>query len=248
MKLILYFLIFILFGCSAMKEVNSPHKKPSVAGIKDGVLFYEGSITQAANEAIFEAYRASEHKPTRLVINSPGGELSVGIALGSWVKANHLNVEVSELCGSACANYVFIAANKKYLRKDSILIWHGSAWQPEVYIAKEHRVALDTYLKEMRIKETAFYKKLRVDNLITIYGQSFFGVTQWVKQLFGQEAAGFDYSIEDMTQFGINNIVLLDNEWNWRSYVPEKRHKVLRVALKEDYQFTLGRYQVSGVN
>ena len=126
----------------------------------------------------------------------------------------------------------------------SPLAVHGSAWQQEWDISAEHKAMFEVYLNTMRQQETAFYASIGVDNALSVYGQN--NVTFWdlVASLFGKSTIGYDYSLDDMARFGISNIVLLDDEWDWRKYRTEKKHLVKRVPLSDDYSFRLQRFAI----
>jgi len=237
-------LLALLSGCSTSTRDAASEPEQTFAGLRDGVLVYQGVITQDANNSLFAAYEGASEKPTRLVISSKGGEIGVGMALGNWVAQQQLEVQVGVVCASACANYVFPAGKTKYLAKDSVLMWHGSAWQQEWDISAEHKAMFDVYLNTMRQQETAFYARIGVDNALSVYGQN--AVTFWdlVTSLFGKSTIGYDYSLDDMARFGITNIVLLDDEWDWRKYRTEKQHLVKRVPLNDDFSFTLHRFAI----
>jgi hypothetical protein len=94
-----------------------------------GALVYQGHLSQAANELIFTIYKNAQVKPKVLRINSGGGDVNLGMDLGGWVFQNQLDVEVIGQCFSSCANYIFTAGKSKVLNPDSILLWHGGAYQ-----------------------------------------------------------------------------------------------------------------------
>ena len=242
--LVLVFSFFVV-GCTSIKDVSeNSRNSESFVGIEDGNLIYQGKITEASNDVIFSSYRDAELKPNRLLISSQGGEIGAGMTLGQWVRDNNLDVEVTKVCASSCANYVFPAANTKYLRKDSILIWHGSAWQSNWHVEQEHRETFNTYITLMRKKETNFYADLAVDNLLATYGQSKFNLLDYTLGLFGKGTVGFDYSKADMKKFGLVNIVLLDGEWDWRKYRPDRANLVKRIKVEDDFEFKLRRFEI----
>lgn len=245
MKHLVLVLFFLIVGCTSLKNTgeSSPNSEISV-GIENGNLIYQGEISEAANNAIFSLFKDAELKPSRLIISSNGGEIGAGIDLGHWVKDNKLDVEVNGACASSCANYVFPAANTKYLTKDSILIWHGSAWQSNWHVEQEHRETFNTYITLMRQKETDFYAALGVDNLITTYGQSKVNFLDYIQNLFGKGTVGYDYSLADLQKFGLANIVLLDGEWDWRKYRPDKANLVKRIKVDDDFEFELRRFEI----
>ncbi len=242
MKFSIYVLLLLLTGCTNLSTDSGEVTKDTVVRVDEGILFYNGSITSTANNTLFNIYNDLEIKPKRLVITSTGGEVSVGMELGRWVRENNLDVEVEKFCASSCANYVFTAGHFKYLNNDSTLIWHGSAWQDwsDNFSSAED----GKYLTKIRTMESRLFFQLKVDNLLCLYGQDFYGFKEYVKGIFGIGAVGFDYSLADLKKFGLNNIVLIDNEWDWRKYKPSKSYKVKRIAVNDNYQFTLNRFEI----
>ena len=161
---------FLIVGCTSLKNTGESDQNTEIyVGIKNGNLIYQGEITEASNNAIFSLFNDAEFKPRRLVISSNGGEIGVGMDLGRWVKHNKLDVEVKGACASSCANYVFPAANTKYLRKDSILMWHGSAWQSNWKIAEDNREVFNAYITLMRKKETLRAGSYFLGNFVEIH-------------------------------------------------------------------------------
>lgn len=245
MKYLVLVFSFLVVGCTSLKDVSeSSRNSDYFIGIKDGNLIYQGEITEASNDVIFSSYRDAEFKPNRLLISSRGGEIGAGMNLGQWVKDNNLDVEVTRVCASSCANYVLPAANTKYLRKDSILMWHGSAWQSNWRVDQEHSETFNTYITLMRKKETDFYADIAVDNLLATYGQSKFNFLDFTLGLFGKGAVGYDYSKADMEKFGLVNIVLLDGEWDWRKYRPDRANLIKRIKVDDDFEFELRRFEI----
>ena len=243
LKIFIIVIVLCLTACTSMENEQYQNEKMEFAGFKSGDLVYEGAITKELNQNVFEAFRNADTKPKKLMISSPGGEIGLGMELGEWVREHNLDIEVANLCASSCANYVFTAANKKYLRKNSVLIWHGSAWQKNWNTDGVPENFLSEYLIPMREREALLFEKLGVDNLLTVYGQIQITWWQQVLQLFGQYNTGWDYYIEDLNRFGISNIILIDNEWDWRKYRPNKSNKVLRLKVSNEYIFKLRRFE-----
>lgn len=237
-------LIFCFFIISCATVSHNGKKPESFVGIKGGSLRYSGEITKTSNQVIFAAFNNLELKPKRLLIDSIGGEIGAGIELGSWVRRNRLDVEVTNICASSCANYVFPAGKAKYLRKDSILLWHGSAWQTSWSDELKLDDTFNKYITSMREKETDFFSVIEVDNLLCTYGQ--FKITFWdyLQNMMGKGTEGYDYSVADMKKFGLSNIVLLDGEWDWRKYRPNQLGLVKRVKVDEGFKLKIRRFGV----
>ena len=201
-------------------------------------LIYKGDITAAANAQARELYNRATNPPERLVITSNGGRVLDGLELAEWVHEQTLDVEIGDQCLSSCANYVFPAARTKWLRRDSVLVWHGSAWQ-ESFDNKadpEHPEFLPL-MREQRIRETRFFEAIHVDQLIPVHGQTGGKLRDRLRRTWG-----FDYSLDDLKRLGVTEIRLIDGEWDWRKYKPRNARRVIRTSLGDDYQFQLGRF------
>lgn len=66
-----------------------------------------------------------------VAIESTGGEINLGLDLGSFIFKNQLNVKVDSYCFSSCANYIFTAGIKKNLVKEAVVGFHGGVSSSE---------------------------------------------------------------------------------------------------------------------
>ncbi|GAD80154.1 hypothetical protein [Vibrio ezurae] len=195
--------IFLIAGCQSI-PIYVPDHKVFVDG---DTLVYDGMIS---GEAVLEALRAVRESNTqvkKLAITSQGGDMSAGIELGFFIKEHNWDVEVRELCFSACANYVLPAAKSVTIDANSLLGWHGGAMQPDELwahsIPKSSRAVFMDYIAMLREKETRFFDTVGVDQNITTYGQT----TKNSCQL-AQKTDGWYYSVEDLKRMGIKNITI----------------------------------------
>lgn len=90
-------------------------------------LHYKGQITAQDNNHLMQLYQQAKSKPKRLVIQSGGGNIDLGMDLAEFVLQQQLDVEVPDFCFSSCANYVFVAGKTKWLGENAVLGWHGNA-------------------------------------------------------------------------------------------------------------------------
>lgn len=86
--------------------------------------YYQGEINADNNRRLLASLQGKRIRT--LVIDSPGGDVSAGIALGRWIYHNGINVEVAGQCLSSCANYVFPAGRHKRIRDGAVVAWHGN--------------------------------------------------------------------------------------------------------------------------
>lgn len=108
----------LLSGCATQKMAFPTQNKLTITG---NTLVYDGMIT---GDAVLEAIRMvndSDQKVTTLRITSSGGDIGVGIEFGHFIKNNDMDVIVSQLCFSACANYILPAAKSVVIEKMRLL-------------------------------------------------------------------------------------------------------------------------------
>lgn len=192
-----------------------------------GQLVYFGELNDGNNRTFFRTVDALHEPPGLLVVTSQGGEIGSGLEIGRWVHENEVTVRVVGLCASSCANYVFTGAARRQLHEDSILAWHGSAWQKS-WDGKAS--AGNQALIDLRNQEASFFSEIGIDRRITTYGQDKVGLwDQFAAWLTRRPIQGFDHSVEDMAFFGLTNIELLNGRWDWRN--ENRSNNVLRIPV-----------------
>lgn len=228
-RLVIALVVLKLSGCATLDSVVGEEKSKTKVYIdQNNTMNYEGSITEEANTQLFKLYKQSETKPQNLKVSSPGGNVMLGLELGNWIFDRQLNVIVDRVCASSCANYVFPAGKTKYLHKHSALIWHGNSYQEDI---NENYLDGEQHAVKYREAENAFYKKINVHPMLAEYGHKEFTFWNFLYHYF-KDTVGYDYSISDMQRFGLTNIVLLDNTWEWREH--HSQHHVIRVEVNAD--------------
>lgn len=95
---------------------------------QQGKIIFTGDIT---DEGYLKFKEVIEKNPaaTEIILMSGGGSLLAGMAMGKMIKARNLNVTVNGICASSCANYLFIAGNKKRLMRNAVVFFHGGIQQ-----------------------------------------------------------------------------------------------------------------------
>ncbi len=172
--------------------------------LEKNTIVYDGPLTE---EGVKTAKNLYSPIICRLVINSSGGEINIGMTLGEWVYDKRLDVEVRNIAFSSAANYVFTAGKNKYLHRDSMLGWHGGATQDNGDMVMDS--VMKKYLADSIARETAFFAKISVNQKSTVYGLN----TEFEQYSEENGFVGWTYSLEAMEKMGIKNIYLLDGEW-----------------------------------
>jgi hypothetical protein len=213
---------------------------------------YSGLITHEANVGVFDLYRSAEPKPRALWIESQGGSADAGMELGTWLFENGLQVEIDTYCFSSCANYVFPAGRVRVLAPHASLMWHGGVTQPitseqlagvldetlgglseeerrkflEAHARDELLRQLQQSLIAIRARESAFFRKLGVDQRITTLGHLY-----QRELLKGQGYyMGWDFSLDDLARLGIHDISV-KGAAAWESVFPVTGQQIYRIHL-----------------
>ncbi|NRB24759.1 hypothetical protein [Shewanella sp.] len=200
------------------------------SGICDEEIYYEGgSIFYNADIHLngFKKAQSLFNKHTdvnKLVVNSFGGYTNTAIEFAKWIKTNNLDIEVDKYCISSCANYLFLAGSTKFINIHSLLGWHGGVLQFKDMPLESGSLALvmrfssdcnfeliskkkDLMKKKDIILECEFFNQMKVNQLITMFGQ--------VKSadFYTGKTDFWSYSLDALSYLGVQNVVLVDRVW-----------------------------------
>jgi membrane-bound inhibitor of C-type lysozyme len=213
MALVAFFALIVGVSTASAIEIN-----PVEVHIKGSDIFYIGGVSPEGYRLLRETTEAAVTKPTRLVINSGGGPIEDGLDIGNWLYDNGLDILVVEKCMSSCANYIFPAAKNKEISDGAVVAWHGSLSDPleegdleeslkivdrkfpdlpapqREKMKEQVRISFARYKQEHAVRQKEFFKKIGVDENVTLLGPS-------------HGAVDFYFiSVEDMKRFGITNV------------------------------------------
>ncbi len=90
--------------------------------IDEHILAVEGGIEDGSDELFRSALTPSTR---RVVLNSVGGSVTPVLNMADEIRSRRLDVEVRGLCASSCANYLFVAGERKVLGPIALVLWHG---------------------------------------------------------------------------------------------------------------------------
>lgn len=180
-------------------------------------ISYVGEMEEPAIIQVENLIKNTHGKVKRLVIDSGGGDVNLGMDLAGLVLENNLDVVVAGMCGSSCANYVFPAGKNKRINPNAVVVWHGSAIQEglenppglenmefstgnkpsisEQYrLLEEARAGHAKFIDDIKFRQAALYARLGVDERVTVIGQQLKAAQEWT------------LTPEDMAYFGIGNV------------------------------------------
>lgn len=145
--LIIYISFSLIILFNTLRKTNSFIKKSTVYGSLAIFLIYSGigymkfkglytteitingSIQPSTFIQVRDLIDRSIVCPKRIIINSSGGSAEASIAIGKLIYSLNIDVEVKDLCASSCANYIFTSGRRKFLNKNSIVMFHGGMQQ-----------------------------------------------------------------------------------------------------------------------
>jgi hypothetical protein len=95
----------------------------AISSISDDhtILCFDGLISAHADWSAFHQLQENGF----LVIRSLGGDTSLAVSIAELLLKKNITVVIRDLCLSACANAIFVASNKTYVLKNSLIAWHG---------------------------------------------------------------------------------------------------------------------------
>jgi ATP-dependent protease ClpP protease subunit len=112
---------------SKFKDTMFFLKPPKVSLISNNVILYKGYINFSGFELLKELYDSTNKSlPIKVVIESLGGDPYAGMIIGRFIHKVGIDIEIKNVCLSACANFVFPASRLVYMRKESIVGFHQS--------------------------------------------------------------------------------------------------------------------------
>ena len=185
---------------------------PTVAAGDAGeaAAVYSGTISAENNAAFF--VRVARQPLKRLLIDSGGGDVAAAIELADWVHARQLDITVTGVCLSSCANYVFPAARHKEILPGTIVAWHGNyhhlahtgLWRDDVVLrmrrdGEDEQTAtryVQAQVARLVALERDFFARIGVDERIC-----------WIGKLPPYHVADYYFlSVADMARFGLTAV------------------------------------------
>ncbi|WP_312044603.1 hypothetical protein [Erwinia sp.] len=213
------FIVTLFFSISALSnsgkidiQDESVLNDPPKITVKGDTLYYDGEITKGSYFLFLKETRGK--KIRTFSVNSLGGDMENAMLIGIYIIKNGLDVELRSVCASACANYIFVAGNHKYIGKDSYILWHGGIDSPKKEFEISGNMRPDDFFRlkeyqQLRKKDHLFYKKIGVKRDIAFCPQ--------LQKNYHEEfpEKWFSYSPEDMKRFGIKNISFATTPSQW---------------------------------
>jgi ATP-dependent protease ClpP protease subunit len=205
---------------------------------KDGKIHYEGDITQGKNKKFFDLSKKSQTHD--IYINSGGGDIEQGMALGDFIYNKEMNVYITHYCFSSCANYVFTSGKNKFISEHALIGYHGGAYS---FTIDQFLISEENYLKRKLTKQEVIdYTKKYSDyiNRIKVEQDDFYSKRHINKKIASLGANAYPnvditydlayYTILDFNRLGVHNIHVVGGG----SWTPEDHGNL--IVINKNYE------------
>ncbi|MDZ7791923.1 MAG: hypothetical protein U5L08_15780 [Xanthomonadales bacterium] len=188
----------ILSACATSPDGPAEPEQYEVRHEEERIV-YTGKMSANAIEEVADLLEQHGDSIEWLDIDSPGGDVMLGLDLAELVLEHELNVRaINTGCHSTCANYVFTAGRKRVIEEGALVTWHGSAlqrrWGFSTRLGLIFNSSIRQSFNEWKLRQKDFFGRIDVDERITIVGQDLECQCTWA------------LSGEDMAQFGLENV------------------------------------------
>ncbi|MEE9433186.1 MAG: hypothetical protein V3V15_02990 [Sphingorhabdus sp.] len=158
MKFPVYLVPFVfLLSCS-----NSADQKRYEISVPDkDTIRFKGKINPESATELIEKIRSANSGGT-LIVTSGGGSGASGLRIAKAMQKKKFNIRVVGHCASGCASYLFVAANRKFVEPDSVVLFHTSTHGDEDAISRSDLTSYDSFTQSNLENEISLYKAANV--------------------------------------------------------------------------------------
>ncbi|QUG74375.1 hypothetical protein GKQ23_04875 [Erwinia sp. E602] len=189
---------------------------PPEISVRNGTLYYDGKIISGSAEKVINQLKM--RRVEKISLNSIGGDVVEAMKLGREIHKRGVDVEVRNVCASACASYLFPAGKNKYIGQNSYLLWHGSLHSPASEIAMENSEDGMTAQKfvtqpefiALAQQESQFYQTIGVSEKIAYCPQ----LLADYRQKFPEK--WFSWSQAELARFGVKSVYWTTSAVRWQ--------------------------------
>jgi|GEM_PF-7045560 len=114
--------------CSTWFASRTSSSASAVLNPSPGSYCFDGLIDATGSGALVTALKTEPaNRPVFLVVRSQGGAISESLDVSDVLAGRDVTVAVHTLCGSGCANSLFLPARKRIILDDAVVAFHGGA-------------------------------------------------------------------------------------------------------------------------
>ncbi|UIJ47106.1 hypothetical protein LZK98_09240 [Sphingomonas cannabina] len=118
----------VVRACSAWFASRTSGSDPAVLKTSRGSFCFDGLIDSTGSAALTAALKpVPANRPVLIVVRSQGGGISESLDVSDALAGRDVTVVVHTLCGSGCANSIFLPARRRIILDDAVVAFHGGA-------------------------------------------------------------------------------------------------------------------------
>lgn len=103
-------------------------------------------------------------RPMTLILRSLGGDVIAALDAADVLVQRDVTGVVYSICASSCANYLLMAADRRIIAEDSILVWHGG-WSVGFLADRRRKLAREERRRRPDLDEIARLRTL-IDRIV----------------------------------------------------------------------------------
>lgn len=116
--------------CNAWHAANSWNigdaERPSLVKVIEQGFCIDGPVNANTHKEIASGLEVWEKsRPLIIVIRSTGGDVDAALDIADTIEDYNTTIVASQFCASSCANYILPAGKKRYVQRDTLLMFHG---------------------------------------------------------------------------------------------------------------------------
>lgn len=120
----------VIEACSTWRAGLNADAPPQTHRVEPDGLCFSGTITTESSAAFVEAVSGFDPAmPLVVVLTSRGGEINAGMGMGEALVPRTTTVVAQRTCLSSCANYPFLAGDRRVIGAGALLAYHGGIFE-----------------------------------------------------------------------------------------------------------------------
>lgn len=148
--------VFALASCGASRPETVGACEAGVVRDRADTVTVCGNITPDLADRVVEALRSPVSK---VIMTSGGGSTSDAIRIVRAVNAAKSTLVVRGYCASACASFVFAGADRVFIEKNSIVIFHHTTSAVNTLAKRANLNMLNSAADAISAREVEFYEQ-----------------------------------------------------------------------------------------
>ncbi|MBE7420540.1 MAG: hypothetical protein HS128_22820 [Ideonella sp.] len=216
---------------------NTPHIQAASVYRYHDSIFVDGYLLPGVDDRIIKI--VEHHSISKIVIRSGGGDTGTALNIAELIAAKRIDIVVRDHCISSCANYIFIAGEKKHIMKNSIVALHGGHSDQPYDTCDERQCVASREMGDLLRREQRLYAAQNVSLDLIVYsgwaaqgkptGKKTIVEVQGLPVAIEERVARFSHWLPDRKTFeacGVRGI-------SATSWFPESAEEAIRVLKQQ---------------